>query len=413
MPFASINFNPEQNPQAASYCLDPATLIKDLLGVFEDKDAQQRVKKVIEEYPSVDLDDSRLNKVSGAFVRELGQLTDKEPAVLFFDGTEKADEFVRDWLEKWIISPLVQNGKCLIVWAGRRPERWKRFEVRRRVRIQELGTFELDETKDFLKQEGVPHDDGTVNVFNNITQGHPLVLKIAVERFKELSETKPQTTNEEMGLDLLKTLVEEYVDGYALKDIDPQVAVAIKGLTMVRQFDVNMLRKVLQENFSDFKNWGRDDFGVLLAKMRSSQITLWDDVRKGYTIDPTVRQIVSQYAQQQNPALYAGISRSAIELYQEWISKAGENAYVYILEELYQQACLDQVSTPGSPDYKELNSLLKTRLEEYLVAYRDLLASSLDRLIHRLEKDVDLRKIAGDEAFEQFISTATHFRKPF
>ena len=129
---------------------------------------------------------------------------------------------------------------------------------------------------------------------------------------------------------------------------------------------------------------------VVISRLRSTPLVLWDDRRKGYTIDPTLRHIIGEHIYRHNPTLYAKVNRYAIDVYRDWIVRAGDNRAIYIVEELYQQACANRVLEDTSPkDRIEIENLLKKRIDEYQQGDPDLRALALDRLYHELEEDFD------------------------
>ena len=95
----------------------------------------------------------KLKNVIIAFIKLIVALPSQEkangirPVVVFFDETEHATVELVDWLEEWVIAPLVQVKHCVIVWTARRPWRWKRPEIKRRLTSELLKVFEPDMVK--------------------------------------------------------------------------------------------------------------------------------------------------------------------------------------------------------------------------------------------------------------------------
>jgi hypothetical protein len=174
---------------------------------------------------------------------------------------------------------------------------------------------------------------------------------------------------------------------------------------------VILLRKILSDTIPFFANLQRDEFGDVLTQLRTSQLVLWDDRRKGYTIDPTLRKIIGEHIRENQPSIYAQVNRLAIEVYQDWIERAGDNRGIYIVEELYQQACLNRLPKKVTGlDRLDLIALLKTRLNQYPQRDQDLRISALDRLYHELDEDHELYELAGDNKFSQLLDLARQAR---
>lgn len=408
-PYTSIDFAKDRNPHASAYSENTNVLIEDLASGFPGGSSE--VFDALKKYrTAADKDKIRsLDDVARAFQRFIKKLTNEGPVVLFFDETEQADQdTVVPWLEEWIINPLAQNGRCLIVWAGRRPQRWKRFEVRRRARVQELGVFDEKGTKELFKENSsYPLSDLAIPI-RMLTGGHPyadtIVLRYLDYMAKKGQEPKKEPF-ERLEANLLDELTQNFVDAFALKGLDPEVINACRVMSLVRQFDVIMLREVLTEALPDqFAGYGRNEFGDLLSRLRSTQLVLWDDRRKGYAIDPTLRRILGEYIRRKQPDLYVHTNRAAIEVYKDWIERAGDNRGIYVVEELYQQACLNQLPDDIIAENKqELSILLQRRIDEYHQDDVDLRASALDRLLHELEDDPDLPRLIGDNGQNQLL----------
>lgn len=409
-PYSFIDFDENRNSRVSVYKEDISVLIEDLSSGFLGERVNE-VRDTILQYRKAQSKDKerKLDDVARAFQRLIKKLTDKDPVVLFFDETERADqEEVVAWLEEWIVNPLVQNGRCLIVWTGRRPQRWKRFEVRRRARVQELGVFDEEGTKNLFKSNSsYPISDLAIPV-RMLTGGHPYADTIVLRYLDYMAKEGRKPVKEQFDqieAALLNELIQNFVDSFAFKGLDVEVVRACRMISLVRQFDVIMLREILTKALpADFGNYGRNEFGGLLSRLRSTQLVLWDDRRKGYALDPTLRHILGEYIRRDNPELYVQVNFYAIEVYRDWIMRAGDNRGIYIVEELYQQACANAVLETTSPKKKvDLTLLLKQRIEEHQQNDFDLRASALDRLYHELESDPDLTRLIGSEGLRQLL----------
>lgn len=411
VPCALIDFRSDRNSNAASYSADYSVLVEDLMRALSHSNVEE-VYSVIQDYRKVPLEDEdelrlALNRVARSFIRFIKDLTSRGPVVLMFDETERVPGKLVSWLEEWIIAPLVQDGRCVIVWMGRRPQRWKRFEVRRRARAQELGVFDEKGTQELFKKNSVyPLSDLTVPV-HALTGGHPYADTIVLRHLDGMAQAGQ--TPEKEGFDrieskLLNDLAQKFVEDFTFKGLSEDVATACRLMSLVRQFDIIMLREILTETAPFVAEYRRDEFGNLLSQLRGTQLVLWDDRRKGYAIDSTLRHIIGEHVRQYSPDIYTRVNFVAIQVYRDWIERAGDNRGVYIVEELFQQACLNQLSDDISLKYKqELQSLLQQRIDEYHQDDMDLRAAALDRLYHELEDDSDLPRLIKDNGRDQLL----------
>ena len=402
VPYTFINFDPKRNANARGYSENISTLVSDLVDAFP-KDLTDDVYEAIHQYDPTDKEkkqELQLGEIARAFQHFVNEFVKETPVVLFFDETEKADQDrVVPWLEEWIVNPLAQNGRCLFVWAGRRPQRFKRFEVRRRVWTQELPVFDERGTQVlFEKNSAYPLSDLAVPV-RTLTGGHPFADTIVL-RYLDAQAHKgrqPEKAHfDEIRLALLNELSQNFVYKFAFNGLAPDVIQACEVMSLARQFDIIMLREILSAAKPEvFGRYGRNEFGGLLSRLRSTQLVLWDDRRKGYALDPTLRRIMDEYICNGQAELYAEVNRTAIEIYKDWIQRAGDNRGIYIVEMLYQQACLNQLP---KIEKKNLAELLGIEIKEYKQDDPELRASALNRLYHELESDDGLeRKISAQE----------------
>ncbi len=405
IPYTFVSFSPDDNPNASEYSARPIALIADIA-------AQLPNEYMAEVFSAIAAYEHRKEKedhVARAFQRAIIALMKKRPVVLFFDETEQADQDkVVPWLEKWVINPLARKGRCLFVWAGRRPQRWERFEVRRRVHKKELRCFDEAGTKAlFSKNSRYSIGDLAIPV-RAVTGGHPYADTIILQYLDNLASAGQQPVEgqfDEVVPALLAELHENFVKKFIFRGVDKYIAQACETMSLVRQFDVIMLREILTEaNAKVFGKYERFQFGALLFELRATQLIVWDERRKGYAIDPSLRHIISEHICYQQPEIYAQVNQKAIDVYQDWIERAGDNRSVYIVEELYHQACLHRVPQYVTPSYqKDLVDLLRQRILEYRQSDPDLRASALHRLYREIEGDADLLHMIGEQRREDLL----------
>jgi hypothetical protein len=182
--------------------------------------------------------------------------------------------------------------------------------------------------------------------------------------------------------DLLDYLVDQVMEGYVFRGIDARYQEACYVLALVRQFDVIMLRRLLSKFVPAFEGFPRNAYGGLLGKLNSTYLIEWDDTRKRYSVDPTLRRILSQFVRLRNPDLYVAVNREALDVYRSWIDRVADYRSIYIVEALYHEACLACVK-----ETCDFTNLLKS-FEQYLEQYSDedpeLAGSMLQRLAMEL-----------------------------
>jgi len=401
VPYARIDFNARYNPDVHKYAGDPILVIKELSEHLNRRGSTE-LEEAIREYESLPADngyhrDLASDEVVRAFRRYVRELLERDPVVFLFDTTDKAPPVVLAWLEEHVVSFLSQTGRCIFVFAGRAPLHWHRFEVRRRVRSERLTAFEPELVeKQFKLDRKHPQLVVLSERAYRLTSGHPMGSAVVLRYLGELAD-QGECVNEETfpryEPKLLDGLVREVIDGYVFRDVKPALANACRAMALLRQFDVILLRRILSEFVPDFREYPRDAFGGLLALLNATHLIDWDDVRKGYNVDSTLRRILSRYMRQSNPERYVGINKAALEVYQNWIERVTDNLSVYIIEEFYHYTCIAQVTRPQA----DWQTGLAERLQAYLDAYYtegdpELQISALERLDKGLERDEELRE---------------------
>jgi hypothetical protein len=342
-----------------------------------------------------------LRNVIIAFIKLVNTLPSRSkadgirPVVLFFDETEYADIELVDWIEEWVINPLIQVKHCVVVWTARRPWRWKRPEIRRRLTSEMLEVFEEEEVQDQI-QSGSAKPDLVSELFKNVhtlTGGHPFASFIVINELDLLVKQGERVTPEnfhDFESKLLEEIFDRFVNQYVFSGLESNdLKIACKYISLVRLFDSTMLRRILQVCAGDnFVKWNQDDFGDLLLKLKKTQLLVWE---KGYAIDPGLRHIVQKYFMVLDRNDFINANREALLVYKEWLERPVDNRSLFVLEELYHSAALMQVG-----DAADLQAILEKRLDEYPEWIRD--EQALENALERLEGE-----IGNDKELEQFI----------
>lgn len=341
---------------------------------------------------------NELRNVVVAFIKMVNTLPDPEdvhPVVLFFDETEYADIDLVDWIEEWIINPLIQVKHCAIVWTARRPWRWKRPEIRRRLTSEMLKVFEPDMVKEQI-ESGSTKPDLVKELFKNVyslTGGHPFASSIVITELDILAnqgeEITPKTFSD-FESKLLADVFHKFIQDYAFRELKSKdLKIACKFMALVRLFDASMMREVLRACAGEtFKSWKQEDFGNLLLKLKKTQLLVWE---KGYAIDPGLRHIIQKYFMSSERKTFIAANKAALRIYEDWLERPVDNRSLFIVEELYHNAALLQVN-----ERKNLTAILDMRLRDYPNRIKD--EKALDNALERLDGE-----IANDRELEEWL----------
>lgn len=319
------------------------------------------------------------------------------PIVLFFDETEFADLELADWIEEWIITPIAQMKHCVIVWTARRPWRWKRPEIRRRLSSELLKPFDAKEVRDQVRENSTNPDLAAL-LFQKVfvvTGGHPFANAVVISRINDLQDEGFAVTLDtfsQVKPELLREIYWKFIQGYVFRSLSPDEKTACELLSVVRLFDTTMLREVMRGCADrEYSEWNQEEFGNLLLKLKKTQLLVWD---KGYTIDPSIRHLIREYLQALDVPTFARVNETAVRVYEDWLGRRVENRNLFVIEELFHYACLKRVGQDVS-----LQDVLQQRLEEYPKWIDDIqaLSSALDRLAEEIARDEELIQLTDHD----------------
>ncbi len=375
--FACIDFNTEINENANRYFYDNSLLIADIL------------KRICQSKKS-------LGYTVDTILHYVRNLSASNPVVIHFDTTEEIKPTFFIWLEKNIISPLCLTGKCLIIWTGRYPQQWKRFEVRQRVVSGRLSSFSREAT---IRQVGQTDID-----IYQVTFGHPMGNEQLSKIITDLKRKK-----ESFGeIDMINAVNNSIIDKYVMENIPSEINSAFRVMSIVRQFDVNMLRRILSQFVEHFVK--TDNFLKVIRQFNETSLIEWHSVRrKGYIIDATIRQILAKHLQLNQQEKYLAINELAAIIYEEWLSKVSENRSIYVVERLYHLA---NIANSRKKDQSQIAAKLQNELKGYLQKYynkdeSNVAFSAANRLYQELEEDKDIEKIIGEQGFAELKKAVT------
>lgn len=427
--WAMVNFK-KSVAREKLYLNDPVTLIEELVsdlgkqGNLRFDDLHEKIKEyrnaslpdegVVTAYLTMDQETrlfKRPNWLEGlrnvviAFIKLINTLPDQSksesirPVVLFFDETEYADIELVDWIEEWVINPLLQIKHCMVVWTARRPWRWKRPEIRRRLTSEELNVFAPEMVKEQI-QAGSAQPDLATELFKNVhmlTGGHPFANRIIINELDILAKQGEKVTPEtfmDFETKLLADVFHKFIDGYAFNELGSNdLKIACKFIALVRLFDSTMLREILRVCAAEpFKSWTQEDFGDLLLQLKKTQLLVWE---KGYALDSGLRHIIQKYFMTSERKSFIAANRAALTVYEDWLGRPVDNRGLFVVEELYHNAALLQVG-----EQRDLNMILDKRLEEYPSWIKDeqALNNALERLEGEINNDKELDQYAAPNA---------------
>jgi hypothetical protein len=259
--------------------------------------------------------------VAAQVVNQLIALSSKNNIYIFWDNTE----FLQDaigfwrWSEDLFIEPLILEGHVKQIFAGRVPVPWRRFELRRAVRLIALEPLsaktDIDRLiTDVLDQCGMkdPHDLATATtVVEELAFGHP-GLSVAIAQYVASFELDLRA--EALRKTISDEVVRSYINDVFFKDIKPEWCEILTWASVLEWFDTFVLRKYLVRVEDKYRASSNDDLIKAIAALRTQGNVVWR-VKSGDRLHGVIRNVVRQHLKLSDPLAYHTALRAAEETF--------------------------------------------------------------------------------------------------
>jgi len=246
-----------------------------------------------------------VNQVAANITRQLTELSDSLDAVyLMVDTTEAVQEdmdFWR-WLEARIVSPLFTKSQVRQVFAGRLPVPWRRYEVRRAVRLEPLKPLPKEEAALNLLTEVLARYNPRLDekqrqeaaaCLHGLSFGHP---RLSEELAQYAAPGLPEALVNMSGLEctLGQEVVEPLINDYLFEGVETPWPDMLRWASILDHFDALILRRYLAKADPELIQDHPDDFFVQgIADMRIGHaLIVWNDEIGEYELQGTVRRIL-------------------------------------------------------------------------------------------------------------------------
>ncbi len=253
------------------------------------------------------------------------QLTDRArlvPVVLIFDNTEALQEkgsFWR-WLELHLIGPLL-GGDSQVIFAGRIPQPWRRYEIRQALTALPLSPLNLETASnelifDVLSQANPSLDvegrRAAVTLINDLAFGHPgLSEKIA----SYVAPRWPPADLEAFQVEVCKEIVKPFIQETFFADVAPPWDDWLWYLSVLDWFDTTILPSYLKQ-LTPQKVEDKPDYYFIqeISHLRVKKQILWREER-GDCMHGVIGKIVEQCLKILEPERYRRANNAAAETF--------------------------------------------------------------------------------------------------
>jgi hypothetical protein len=257
----------------------------------------------------------------------VSKLTPDTPVYLFVDTTEVVQEDMDfwSWMENNLVGPLIVAGQVRQVFAGRIPVPWRRFEVRRAVKLLSLGPLPPEEAArelivEILKLRNPNLSPEVIQqaatLLTDLSFGHPLLSEdLAAYAVSHLPQMLQQP--EAFQRELSEKVVAPFADSYLFEDIPAPWPEVLKWASVLHQFDPLLLRRYLTKLDDSLVADKQDYFFVQgLAMLRIRYATIWH-AGEGTVVHGILRDILRRNLQILRPDDFQQACQAAAAVYDE------------------------------------------------------------------------------------------------
>lgn len=350
-----------------------------------------------------------------AFTEFILALTSDFVPILLFDTVdllESRDEGFFFWFEEHVIAPVVRKDQVLVILGSRRElHRWRQFEVRRRIKQEELQTFDRATTVEQVRKRGVQEYRATGETIYPYSYGHPLATWFLHQGLEQLrKEDQPFDrefieTREQTVADLLMEVEELLLQG-----VDDSLRLRLSFTATLRRFHIKSLQLLLADLEQDDSLLSKPDshFQELITGMVTTNLARWSSPHHSYIIDPTIRHIINRHLLLQNRIEYRRRHGTALHLYEQWMREIPLNCGTFLIEALYHQAALAHSDEALYEKFGEaVDNLLSKALDK-----KNFNLEGVNELSEELSRDDELRELLGQQ-FERVMESIVNLHRQF
>jgi hypothetical protein len=245
----------------------------------------------------------KLDDTAAQVAAQLIDLSYQRPVYLLFDTTEtiQKDMVFWQWLEDWCVGPLAVDGSAHLIFAGRVPVPWRRFEIRRIAQLRRLEPLPTLQYVPALVQDTVAAESPQLAVddllprmaavISDLAAGHPeLTIALARDAVHVWPEARSMS-DQELRTTLCRRTVEPFINAILFEGIDDKWREILWWASVLNWFDLTTLPAYLREVEPSLHE---DDYFFLqgVNRLRLQHTVVWRE-RQGDQLHGVIPQIVT------------------------------------------------------------------------------------------------------------------------
>lgn len=264
-------------------------------------------------------------QVAAVVVGQLSALAAHTPVYLMFDTTEalQEDNAFWDWLHQNLTEPLVVGGRVKQIYAGRIPVAWRRFELRRAVKLLPLGPITPVEASRALVRQTLLQSNSALQDAETLPQAVDMVLEFSFGH-PQLSERlatyiadhwPPKQPSAQFKEELCTQEVAPFIRQSLFQDIEPPWDEILWWTSVLDWFDPTILQQYIERVMPEMQ--GKPDYFFIreVARLRTHNTVVWREQR-GDRLHGLIRNIVRQCLKTMDVERYERACLAAAEIFE-------------------------------------------------------------------------------------------------
>ena len=315
------------------------------------------------------------------------------------DDLVRLDDLTFFWLEQHVVERLAITDRVLFVFTSRGElQRWKRFQVRRRIDSHRLTAFDAETAGKEVKAS-IPASEALYRR----AFGHPLVtefLGTALENqgiSLQESEGVEQFIEPSVVQSILKAVI-----GEILAAVPESSAKLAKPASVLRWVSVEPLR-ALAEPLGHIKPGHGDAYYLdeVIPELQAHHLLYWNGDRNSYEFDPTLRRLLAHFLELDEPALFYDAHHAAFGFHNGHLNEYPQYLARYVPELAYHRAVLDRCERP----VQQLPTI-QAWWEQFLSDKAPPNPEPWAELVQALRQDKELKEVLPSADYERLHSEA-------
>lgn len=349
-----------------------------------------------------DLGRASADEWAEAFVDQVTRWSTKSATPIIMldtvDDLVTQDEETFFWLEKHLVERLAITDRVLFVFASRGElQRWRRFQVRRRVDSHRLTAFDADTAG----QEVRANSDASEALYRHAF-GHPLVTEYlgTVLESQGVNLQAAERVKQFIDPPLVQAILRE-VTGEILEVVPELPGKLARYASVLRWVSVEPLRFLAEDLGLAKPDHGDAYYLDRIGELQAHHLLYWNSLKNSYEADSVMRRLLAHFLELDEPARFRAAHLAAFAFHRDHLSQYPQYLARYVPELAYHRAVLAhcELLEPQPPTLQEW-------WEQFLSEEVPTNPEPWSELVGALERDTELKDVLSVKDYERLYSEA-------